>query len=89
LITSTPKFVKYSKAAIIDSLVAEPSHPGTIFAAISLASFATPSTAPFAATIPATCVPCPLQSFGLESQSPKSYPAITFGFGNPGPPRSG
>ena len=59
--------------------------PLTILSATMVASGATP-VGPAATA--ATEVPCPSQSIGSASSSPKSCPAITFALGNAPPPSS-
>src|SRR5688572_17473289 len=63
---SMPSLSARSIAAIMISDVVEPLHPNTRYAP-NVTPGATPRIAPFAPTMPATCVPWPLQSSGIGS----------------------
>ena len=63
---SEPSASARSMAASMMSAVVDPSQPKTRYA-WNVTSGATPTTSPFAPTMPDTCVPWPLQSSGLAS----------------------
>src|SRR5262245_53700834 len=85
--TSAPSASARSIAAIMMSLLVDPLQPNTRYAK-NVTPGATPVTPPavaaFAPTMPATCVPCPLQSIGSGSgtggvggNAPASYASPT------------
>src|SRR2546428_10625706 len=101
LSTSAPSASIRSIAVRRISVLVSPRQPNTRYAP-NVTSGATPVTAPLAPMIPATCVPCPLQSSGigsgwgvlavgsgkLNATPTKSYPTSTRQPGPKQPPRT-